>query len=242
MILELSRNKFDGHIPRQICQLKYLYLLDLSSNTLSGIIPRCLEQLHTMSGVEEAPRFTYGPYADYRIHGRLVLRGMSYETWLFAGNNFTGAIPRDIGNLPTLEFLDLSRNKLSCSIPPREIPSGPRFSTFDNSSYAGNPNLCGSPLIRGCSDHLHEDMTHCNNDNKQEIQLVQHEENNWLEEFSFYISMGIGFNTGFWVFFATLMLKKSWRYAYMRFLDNMGNKIYVFAAIRLNKIKQHSPN
>ncbi|XP_059310353.1 receptor-like protein EIX2 [Lycium ferocissimum] len=275
MILVLRRNKFDGHIPRQICQLKYLYILDLNSNALSGTIPRCLDNLHSMSGVEEPPPFTYGPYADYypgrsfppgifvafdladnHLSGDIPKEITSITALGFLNlsrNNFTGAIARDIGNLQHLEALDLSRNKLSCSFPPSiveltflvlgdfsfndltgKIPSGLQF---ESSSYIGNPKLCGFPLSRVCSDHLLEDMTHCNN--KQEVQAVQHGENNdWLEEFSFYISMGIGFNTGFWVFWGTLMLKKSWRYAYMRCLDNMGNKIYVFAAIRLKNNKQ----
>ncbi|XP_060209557.1 receptor-like protein EIX1 [Lycium barbarum] len=287
MILKLSRNKFDGNIPWQICQLKYLYMLDLSYNALSGIIPRCLENLHTMSGVDQAPSFTYGPYADYRTYGtfdtgRSLVWDLSMPLKIIdlaenhlsgeipkeitslsalvslnlSRNNFTGVIPRDIGNLQNLEFLDLSRNKLSCTFPPSiaelpnlalanfsfndltgKIPFGSQFATFKNNSYVGNPNLCGWPLSRVCSDHLLEDMNHCNNE--QEGQAVQHgENNNWLEEFSFYISMGIGFNSGFWVFWATLMLKKSWRYAYMRCLDNMGNKIYVFAAIRLKNNKQ----
>ncbi|KAK6774251.1 hypothetical protein RDI58_029490 [Solanum bulbocastanum] len=286
-ILKLSRNKFDGIIPREFCQLKYLYFLDLSSNALSGVIPRCVDNLRTMSGEEEAPSFTYGPYADYRIYGILVLKGSSYYiifrpffivfdlsdnhlsgeipeeiTSLTAlrdlnlsQNHFTGAIPRYIHKMQNLEFLDLSRNKLSCTFPPDiiqlhslqvvnfsfndltgEVPHGNQFDTFESNSYVGNPNLCGAPLSRVCSDNLHEDMIDCSNNNNQEVH-EQGENNNWLEEFSFYISMGIGFNTGFLLFWVTLMLKKSWRYAYMSCLENMGNKIYVFAAIRLRKIQ-----
>ncbi|KAL3352627.1 hypothetical protein AABB24_020566 [Solanum stoloniferum] len=119
-----------------------------------------------------------------------------------------------------------------------EVPHGIQFEKFDNSSYVGNPNLCGAPLSRVCSDNLQDDMIVCSSNNKnQEVHDEQGENNNWLEEFSFYISMGIGFNTGFLLFWVTLMLKKSWRYAYMRCLENMGNKIYVFAAIRLRKIQ-----
>ncbi|KAH0707028.1 hypothetical protein KY289_012104 [Solanum tuberosum] len=287
-ILILSRNNYEGIIPREICQLKYLCILDLSSNALSGVIPRCLDNLHTMSGEEEAPSFTNGPYANYRIHGMLVRKGYHMKfifswPWIaidlaknhlsgeipveitrltalralnLSSNNFRGAIPRDIHNLHILESLDLSSNHLSCSFPPRmghlmflevanfsfndltgEIPVGGQFATFESTSYVGNANLCGFPVSRFCSDHLHEDMVHCSNNN-QEVQAIEHEENNnWLDEFSFYISMGIGFNTGFWLFWVTLMLKESWRYAYMRFLENMGNKIYVFAAIRLKNIQ-----
>ncbi|XP_049356333.1 receptor-like protein EIX2 [Solanum verrucosum] len=288
-ILKLSRNKFDGIIPREICQLKYLYFLDLSSNALSEVIPRCVGNLRTMSGEEEAPSFTYGPYADYRIPGMFVIKGNGYDIffrWFFividlsdnhlsgdipeeitsltaliglnlSRNHFTGAIPRYIHKMQYLEFLDLSRNKLSCTFPPDiqlllsldvvnfsfnnltgKVPHENQFETFDNSSYVGNPNLCGAPLSRVCSDNLHDDMIDCSSNNNNQLEVhEQGENNNWLEEFSFYISMGIGFNTGFLLFWVTLMLKTSWRYAYMRCLENMGNKIYVFAAIRLRKIQ-----
>ncbi|XP_059276972.1 receptor-like protein EIX2 [Lycium ferocissimum] len=262
-ILVLSRNKFGGNIPSQICQLKYLYMLDLSSNALSGAIPRCFENLHTMSEVygpyADSWKSVAIDLAENHLSGEIPMEITSLtalRSLNLSRNNFTGAIPRDIGNLLMLESLDLSRNKLSCTIPPSiaemyslqiadfsfnnltgKIPSGRQFDTFKKNSYVKNsyvenPNLCGFPVSRVCPDHLLEDITYCNNE--QEVQAVQHgENNNWLEESSFYISMGIGFNTGFWVFWATLMWKKSWRHAYMRCLENMGNNIYVFAATRL---------
>ncbi|WMV59746.1 hypothetical protein MTR67_053131 [Solanum verrucosum] len=244
-ILKLSRNKFDGIIPREICQLKYLYFLDLSSNALSEVIPRCVGNLRTMSGEEEAPSFTYGPYADYRIPGMFVIKGNGYDIffrWFFividlSDNHLSGDIPEEITSLTALIGLNLSRNHFTGAIP-RKVPHENQFETFDNSSYVGNPNLCGAPLSRVCSDNLHDDMIDCSSNNNNQLEVhEQGENNNWLEEFSFYISMGIGFNTGFLLFWVTLMLKTSWRYAYMRCLENMGNKIYVFAAIRLRKIQ-----
>ncbi|KAG5569366.1 hypothetical protein H5410_059132 [Solanum commersonii] len=218
-ILILSRNNYDGIIPREICQLKYLYILDLSSNALSGVIPRCLDNLHTMSGEEEAPSFTNGPYANYRIHGMLVRKGYFMEfifswPWIaidLAKNHLSGEIPVEITRLTALRFLNLSSNNFRGAIP-RDIHNLHILESLDLSRNQLN--------------------------NNQEVQAIEHEENNnWLDEFSFYISMGIGFNTGFLLFWVTLMLKESWRYAYMRFLENMGNKIYVFAAIRLKNIQ-----
>ncbi|KAK9127374.1 hypothetical protein Syun_016171 [Stephania yunnanensis] len=177
--------------------LAFLKCIDLSHNAFSGEIPT-------------------------EITGLLGLSILNLSM-----NQLTGRIPEKIGSMQRLEVLDLSRNQLSGSIPPSisalnylshlnlsnnnlsgRIPSGNQLKTLpDPSIYAGNPGLCGAPL-KDCATHpdIHD--------------LDHHEEDkeDWLP---FFISMSIGFVVGFWSVCGSLLLNKSWRYAFFRFIDDM---------------------
>nr|GMC87819.1 receptor-like protein EIX2 [Ipomoea batatas] len=205
--------------------LAFFSMIDLAGNFLSGEIPGELASL-------------------------VQLRALNLSE-----NNLTGPIPPGISDLSILEVLDLSRNNLSGSIPPSmadhlshlailnlsynhlsgEIPKGQQFNTFDNSSYIGNRYLCGPPLTTECSTPLPEDPHFMNHNDPK----IQHHASDWLDgAASFFISMGAGFIPGFWAFWGSLLLSKSWRYAYFRFLDNTADKIYVFIAIKLRNWKE----
>ncbi|XBI45528.1 hypothetical protein VPH35_109983 [Triticum aestivum] len=86
-----------------------------------------------------------------------------------SSNNFYGEIPQSIGNLTDLQKLDLSNNHLTGEIPAAleilhflsefnisnnnlegPIPTKGQLSTFQASSFNGNPKLCGSLLINHC--------------------------------------------------------------------------------------------
>ncbi|XP_054812545.1 receptor-like protein EIX1 [Prosopis cineraria] len=62
-------------------------------------------------------------------------------------DNNTGEIPRSLAQLSFLGTLNLSFNNFS-----RTIPLGTQLQGFDELSYIGNPELCGAPLPKNCSD------------------------------------------------------------------------------------------
>ncbi|KAK9287448.1 hypothetical protein L1049_015869 [Liquidambar formosana] len=131
-----------------------------------------------------------------------------------------------------LSVLNLSHNNLS-----GEIPRGAQLETFENSSYMGNPHLCGPRLTNNCSgDELSNDGPHrCS---YQDGYHMKEGGGNGVEIPSFYMSMGLGFMTGFWGFWTSLLFIPSWRHAYYRFLGNMYDKIYVMVAVNMTKVQR----
>ena len=60
-------------------------------------------------------------------------------------NNIYGTIPSSMPSLTFLSYLDLSNNNLS-----DKIPFTGQMTTFNDSMFAGNPFLCGRPLVAQC--------------------------------------------------------------------------------------------
>ncbi|XP_016204352.1 receptor-like protein 12 isoform X3 [Arachis ipaensis] len=162
-------------------------------------------------------------------------------------NNLSGEIPSEIGNITSLESLDLSRNHISGTIPSSlsqidslgvlelsnnslygRIPPGRHMDTFDASSFEGNPNLCGTQLNKTCPGDMpevkpEEPTTHDDADDNSDFYEALH------------MSLGFGFFTGFWGLLGPLLFWRSWRIAYLRFLNKVADYIYVTVAVYVAK-------
>ncbi|KOM55336.1 hypothetical protein LR48_Vigan10g122800 [Vigna angularis] len=183
--------------------------IDISSNNLSGEIPKEIGYLVGLVSLN------------------------------LSRNNLRGEIPCEIGSLRSLEFIDLSRNHFSGKIPSSlseidglgkldlshnslsgRIPLGRHFETFNGSSFEGNIDLCGEQLNKSCPGDGDQTI----------IKLSKTEATNDDEDSCFfealYMSMGIGYFTGFWSLVGPMLLWRSWRNAYMRFLNKLTDSIY----------------
>ncbi|GLU21839.1 hypothetical protein SLE2022_379520 [Rubroshorea leprosula] len=311
-ILQLRGNMFRGKIPKSLCSLPFLHVMDLGQNNLSGSIPPCPGNLsrlyHPQNGtigssarlfgiaiftvrkgtsVEvKLPVFEKFPAVEFNVKGQTLefstvmefnVKGQTLEFFKIvnlvnlidlSGNNLEGEIPKEIVKLSALGTLNLSRNQLTGNIPEKigdlrlletldlsvnhllgpipasmssmtflshlnlsyndlsgPIPSANQFLTFiDPSIYEGNPKLCGAPLPTNCSTHKNDTPEGYTGKDRDEI---------WSERLWFYIGTASGFVVGFWAVCGTLVIKRSWRNAYFRFVEEMKDRIYVFIVVKV---------
>ncbi|KAH7688439.1 Leucine-rich repeat protein [Dioscorea alata] len=201
-VLDIGNNNFIGSIPRRSYDYKggilnKLFGLDLSGNQFDGKIPKKIGEM----------------------------------TWLRAlnlsSNRLTGPIPATLSRLRDIESLDLSHNMLIGTLPSQLTElhflqvflvaynnlSGPtlglvaQFSTFDESSYEGNPYLCGPPLVKQCASMVIIQVT--NDDDYEDA----------MSHILFFASFALGFITGFWGWMALLYFKRSWQYSFFLAID-----------------------
>ncbi|MED6192415.1 hypothetical protein PIB30_009776 [Stylosanthes scabra] len=137
------------------------------------------------------------------------------ESLDLSNNQLSGEIPQSLSNLSFLGYLNLSYNDFKGM-----IPLSTQLQSFDSSSYKGNPELCGAPLLKNCT----QEKDH--NDSQQN-------EDRDSDEFrtSFLIGTGVGFASGFWVVCSTIFFIRRCRHAYFRMLDNL----YVFLVLKMNR-------
>ncbi|XP_031101806.1 receptor-like protein EIX2 [Ipomoea triloba] len=130
----LSDNHLTGEIPKWLCNLKHLQMLDISSNKLSGEIPSCFGKLQELGYLELGNNNLFG-------HIPNSLGSLSQLFSLHLQNNkFEGELPSSLQNLGSLITLDLSENGLMDVIPPwiGENLRSLRFLNFQKNKFFGD--------------------------------------------------------------------------------------------------------
>ncbi|XP_030541481.1 putative receptor like protein 25 [Rhodamnia argentea] len=113
--------------------------INLSHNSFQGEIPGLIGHLHSLIGLNLSRNHLTSSIP-------LTLGNLTDLGWLhLSSSELSGVIPRKVGDLASLGYLDLSKNKLS-----GRIPQDKPWSTFSSESFSGNPDLCGTSLLKAC--------------------------------------------------------------------------------------------
>ncbi|KAH7677940.1 Leucine-rich repeat protein, partial [Dioscorea alata] len=151
--------------------------IDVSNNRFEGVLPEVIGDLKSL-------HFLNMSLNAFKGHIPQVLENLrDLESLDLSGNQLSGEIPNSLTSLTFLSFLNLSNNNLV-----GRIPQGNQFNTFSNSSFEGNPGLCGSPLSRQCVNSTSTEPSTDLNNASPELDM----EAIWIWMFR-----GLGFGVGF---------------------------------------------
>ncbi|XP_020114517.1 probable leucine-rich repeat receptor-like protein kinase At5g63930 [Ananas comosus] len=255
-VLDLSHNNLSGCIPQSIGELSWkkgvptdhmLFFqygsFDVSAGTaylvVKGAAREYSKLLYLVESIDLSCNNLYGEIPN-EIGDLQALQYLNLSM-----NHLTGHIPDQIGMMHALESLDVAMNKLSGTIPQSlatlnflsslnvsynnlsgKIPSGYQLQTLDDPSiYIGNPYLCGPPTMQNCST------------NETTI-IFGKKSHDRFERLGLYISVVLGFVIGFWIFFGTLLLSRSFRNTYFSAIDRTYDRLYVAVALTLIRLRR----
>ncbi|XP_048537170.1 tyrosine-sulfated glycopeptide receptor 1-like [Triticum urartu] len=115
-------------------------VLNLGINNFTGMIPEKIGQLKGLISLNLSSNQLSGEIPE------AISNLTSLQALDLSGNHLIGTIPAALNNLHFLSTFNISNNDLEGS-----IPDVGQLSTFPNSSFDGNPKLCGRMLVNHCS-------------------------------------------------------------------------------------------
>ncbi|XP_012455801.2 receptor-like protein 15 [Gossypium raimondii] len=197
--------------------LDLLSAIDLSCNQLTGIIPPGLGNLSEIRGLNLSHNNLTGPIPSTFSKLKQI------ESLDLSFNHLNGRIPPQLTEMDALEVFNVTHNNLSGPLPDRKA----QFGTFDESSYEGNPLLCGLPLNKSCN---HDDSRGTSS------ALASEEEHGLLGMGDFYISFAVSYAIMFLTTIIVLYINSYWRQACYYFIKDGSITCYFFVVDSLYRL------
>ncbi|XP_026399565.1 probable leucine-rich repeat receptor-like protein kinase At1g68400 [Papaver somniferum] len=135
--LSLKYNNLSIPTDFSLSPWKNMKLLYLSHNQFYGKFPSGISELHRLHRID----LSYNQFTGKIPLGELI-QLPNLLTIRLEMNSFTGSL-KGIGSISSLIEFNVSRNDLEGEIP--EV-----LRSFKDSSFEGNKNLCGEPLLNDC--------------------------------------------------------------------------------------------
>ncbi|XP_073056461.1 probable inactive receptor kinase At2g26730 [Primulina eburnea] len=143
LVLSLNSNNIVGMLPEEISACSLLTHVYLSGNNFSGDLPGSLSSLSDLKRFDVSRNGFYGVIPDMsRISGLLTFRAEN--------NRLTGGIPQF--DFSKIQDFNVSYNNLSGEIPDVK-------ERFHETSFLGNPGLCGKPTSNTCTQKKNKGKT-----------------------------------------------------------------------------------
>ncbi|XP_059655898.1 cuscuta receptor 1-like isoform X2 [Cornus florida] len=188
--------------------LDYMSGVDLSCNLLTGEIPSAIGNLSEIHALNLSHNNLIGSIpTTFSMLKQVESLDLSY-------NKLSGTIPSQLIELNYLAVFSVSHNNLSGTTPEWKA----QFGTFEESSYEGNPLLCGPPLRNSC------------NKTGSPLTLPHHslEEEGFMDMEVFYVTFMVSFIIAFLGVVAVLCINPYWRRAWFRIVEAYGTSCYYF--------------
>ena len=134
-----------------------------------------------------------------------------------------GQIPPQLTTLTSLAVFSVAHNNLSGPTP--EFKG--QFSTFDESSYEGNPFLCGLPLPKSCNPP----PTVIPNDSDTDGHY-----DTLVDMYFFFVSFVVSYTSALLVTAAALYINPYWRRAWFYYMELASMNCYYFIMDNCSKV------